>query len=251
MKTFRTSILMVAVAGLGVTTLLARSSNSQGTPIVHYSAKVALTNTDADTTITNASGTVAVSEAIQGNANKETLTIDAKGLTPSTDYTIVALPSGTNAPVTTDSKGNLKATFSTNGKSKSNLGPPPTPLTSLTKVDINTSNSTTVLSADMITPTTFRFLDKQFATNTNGPTGSATVSASNKSAKLSISASGLAATNDYALALNDIATTNGTFTSTSKGTLKINASISENVLDLNSVSVLSASNTAVLIFTFP
>ena len=237
MKTIRKSVLAAGITAMTVTTMFAASSNKQGTEVVHYTAKAAMTNDGVEP---SASGSVQATQATQGNSDKETLTVTAKGLTPSTDYSLFATTNGTSADVdgfTTDAKGGAKLTLSTSGKSKKNAGPPPTPLTTVTEVDIVGTNGP-VLTADMTSPSSLKYMVKKQDT-TGNVTGNVNLSASTKSAKLNLTASGLSTNTDYILTFNGgIIQTN---TSDSKGNLKITTSGSttngQNVLSITEVDL--------------
>src|SRR5262249_43947292 len=140
------------------------------------------------------------------DTDKETLTVTAKGLDGATDYTINATVSGSSTLVgtaTTDSKGNLKALFSTSGNSKKNLGAPPTPLTSVSDVDVVNPGSLTVLIADLTAPTSEKYtVRKNIADSTSGASAGLTVSTSTKKALFGLNASGLNGGADYALRFN-------------------------------------------------
>ena len=217
------SVLVVGIAGLAATTMFAQSTTSA--EIVQYSAKVIMSNTGTSDT-PNASGTVQATESTNDNSkkntDKETLNVLAKGLDASTDYSIVATVSGSSTSVgtaTTDSKGNLKAMFSTSGNSKNNLGAPPTPLTSVSEVDVINSNSVTVLVADMTAPTSLKYaVRKNVADSTSGALAGLTVSSSTKRAMFGLNASGLNGGADYVLRFNG--TVVQTNTATAKGGLK-------------------------------
>lgn len=233
MKTITQSVLIAAVASLGATTMFAQSSTTQ--EIVQYSAKVAMSNTGNDPNTTGATGTVQATEATtdttKRNTDKETLTVTAKGLDVETGYTISAVQSGSSTnvgPVTTDKKGNLKATFST--ASKKSMGQPPIPLTSVSEVDVVNSNSVKVLTADMTQPTSLKYtVRKDVADSTSGASAGLTVSSSTKRAMFGLSATGLNGGASYVLLFNSkVVQTN---TASAKGTLKfINPLVSTNVV---------------------
>ena len=260
MKQMKTkSVLVAGIAGLAATTMFAQSSTTA--EIVQYSAKVTMSNMGTSDT-PNASGTVQATESSNDNSkkktDKETLNVVAKGLDAAADYSIAATVSGSSTPIgtaTTDSKGNLKALFSTNGNSKKNLGAPPTPLTSVTEVDVINSNSITVLVADMTTPTSLKFtVRKNITDSSSGAAAGLTVSTSTKRAMFGLNASGLNGGADYALRFNGtIVQTN---TASGKGTLKfISPLTTTNTVVtpflLQSVELDDTNSTAVLSTTIP
>lgn len=257
MNTKIKSLLIAGVAGLAATTMFAQSTTSQET--VQYSDKVAMSNTglsDATGATGIVQATEATSDTTKRNTDKETLTITAKALDPLTDYTVSAVQSGTPTPVgpvTTDKKGNLKASFSTNEKGKTNLGPPPTPLTSVTEVDIIDTNSTTVLTADMTQPTSLKYTVRKDVTDTSGAAAGLTVSSSTKRAMFGLSATGLNPGEGYVLLFNSkVVQTN---TASGKGTLKfINPITSTNVVtptSLQSVELDETNGTPAFSTTIP
>ncbi len=259
MKTKMKSVLIAGVAGLAVTTMFAQSSTTQ--EIVNYSVKVVMSNTGADPDTTGASGTVQATEATtdtaKRNTDKETLNVTAKGLDPLTDYTVSAVQSESNTPVgsaTTDKKGNLKASFSTNTKGKKNLGPPPTPLTSVTEVDVVNSNSVTVLVADMNGPTSLKYtVRKDVADSDSGEVAALTVSSNTKHAMFGLSASALNPGEGYFLLFNGkVVQTNN---ASGKGTLKfLNPLVSTNVVTpfvLQTVEVAQTNGTPAFSTTIP
>jgi hypothetical protein len=227
------SVLVAGIAGLAATTLLAQSSTTA--EIVQYSAKVTMSNTGTSDT-PNASGTVQATESTNNSSkkttDKETLNIMAKGLDTNTDYTINATVSGTSSAIgtaTTDARGNLKAMFSTSGNSKNNLGAPPTPLTSMSEVDVSGASGT-VLVADMTAPGTLKYsVRKNVSDTTSGASAGLTVSSSTKRAAFGLSASGLTGGDSYVLMFNSkVVETN---TASAKGTLKfINPLTTTNVV---------------------
>jgi hypothetical protein len=257
MKTITKSVAVAGVTMLAVATMLGKGGGGQQQPVhtVKFTFKVAFTNTGVEP---GASGTAQGSESVnaQKNTDQETLNIMLKGLQTNSPYSLFATAiDGTNsdaADFTTDKKGNAKLSLSS--KSSKNGFPIGSldPLTLVTELDIvNATTSETVLTADTTAPQTFTFTDKQTQSGTNGETGTLTINASNKSSKLSLSASGLVASNGYLLALNGTPTTNDVFTSTSKGTLKINTAIPSDVLDLTEVDLLDTSNGNNPVLTFP
>jgi hypothetical protein len=260
MKTIMKSVLVGGAAVLAVTMALAKGGGGGQQPVhtVRYTFKETFTNAQAGVDST-ASATASASESLQGNGkDTENLNLTLKGLTPSTPYSLFATTTTNSsfdaADFNSDTKGNAKLTLSTKPGKKGVAIGGLDPLTGVTELDIlndSSSNSpVTVLTADTTMPSSFTFSDKQSATGASGESGTLTVSASSKSSKLTLSASGLTPSNSFALSLNGTPTTNNTFTSTSKGTLKISTPISPNVLDLTEVDLVDASTSA-SVLTFP
>lgn len=255
----------VAVAGvtmLAVTTMLAKGNAGQPTHNVRFTYKVVFTNTGVES---GAAGTATASQSINNNSDKETLSVSLKGLQAGEDYSLIADVGGSNIDAidfTASKNGDAKFTLKNTGTTKNPATLPQAldPLTGVTELDVvndtaNSNSPPTVLTADTTAPGSFTFTDKQTitaASSTNGVTGSLTVSASNRSSKLSLTAAGLTDSTAYVLSLNgSTAGTNTSFTSTSRGTLKINSSTTGNVLDLNEVDLEDTSANVALFFPMP
>ncbi len=261
MKMIMKSVAVAGVTLLAVTTMLAKG-NGQPIHTIRFTFQVAFTNTGADSNLVNPSGTVKASESINvaKGTDQESLSVSLKGLEPSFAYSLFGTTSTNDSTdvvdFTTDKHGNAKLSLSSKpGKKGIPIGILD-PLSEVTELDIvdqsDTNAPVTVLTADTTTPKTFTFMDKQSATGPDGETGTLTVSASTKSSKLSLTASGLTAGDTFALSLTGgtATSTNNTFTATSKGTLKINTPISGNVLDLTEVD-LTDTVTTTTVLTFP
>lgn len=248
--------LVAAIAALAVTPLLAKSGGKQGTNILHFSVKVPFVNDDntGSNSAAGASGTVTAAQATQGNADKETVTIAAKGLTPSTPYDVLIsttssglTPQG-NGPFDSDKKGNLNLKLSNSAKLPKNGVPlTATPVSSIVEVDIETdSNSAPVLTADFTNATTLQYLVKQNISSDTGTNGGgvtatlnikSTLNKGTSKSLVSVNASGLQAGAEYELVFNGSPTSN-TAAASSKGTLKISSSDTPpNILDLTSVDL--------------
>lgn len=255
------SAVVAGVAMLAVTTMLAKN-NGQPVHTIRFTYKVAFTNAGAvSTNSANPSGSATATESINNTSDRESLNITLKGLVPSGSYGLSATVGTSNGIVgtfTANKSGAAKVTVSTKaGKTGIAIGALD-PLTGVTELDVdevdsNGAPTAVILVADTTTPQSFTFQDKLSETGTNGETGTLTVSASTKSSKVSLTASGLADSNPYTLALTGgtITSSNTTFTSTSKGTLKLSAPISANVLDLTEVDLLDAANGNATVLTFP
>jgi hypothetical protein len=251
MKTITRSLLVGGVTVLAVTTAFAAR---QGTEVIHYSVRVAMTNDGVEP---GASGSVQATEAIAGNADQQTLSVTAKGLTPGTGYSLLATSNGTPTDLddfTTDSKGRATLSFSTSGHGKKNLGSPPTPVTLVSEVDIvnNSSNSQAVLTADLINPASLKYSVKKSATTTNGVSGTINLTSSNKGAKLGLTASGLSPGADYILTFtgNPVQTN----TASAKGDLKLSTAgttTNMNILDLNEVDLEDTNSVTVWSISIP
>src|SRR5215469_4331498 len=167
MNTMTKSVLVAAIAALAVTPLLAKSGGRKGTNILHFNAKVAFVNDGTESN--NATGTLAATEATQGNADKETLTVTAKGLEPNTPYSLFVSTTTSGLTdvddFTTDSKGNATLKF-TNGKAgKKNIAisSNAVPVSSIQEVDIEDTNGPLLTAefAGLTNATSLQFLVKQ------------------------------------------------------------------------------------------
>ena len=256
MKTFTKSVLVIGVATLAATTMYAKSSNRQGTEVVHFSAHVTFTNSGVE----SGSASGQLSEAVQGNADHESLTVTAKGLLPSTTYDLNATTESNSTPTlvdefTTDGKGNAKLNISNSGKGKKTVAFPDgiLPLTGVTELDIvDTGTSTTVLTAGAGQASKVKYMVKKPMDDTagNGESGTISLSASDKSGKASLAASGLRDSTDYVLVVNGNPVS--TNTSSSKGTLKINESASpSDILNANTVELDDTTGATILTAAVP
>lgn len=255
------SVAIAGVALLGVTTMLAKSS----APVhnLRFTYKVAFTNTSGGgTNSASPSGSASASESqnFEKSTDRESLNLTLKGLVASGSYGLSATAAGTNGVVATfnaDKRGNAKVTLSTKPNKTGIAIGSLDPLTGVTELDIdevdsNGAPTAVVLVADPTTPQTFTFMDTQSQTGTNGSAaGTLTVSASTKSSKLSLKASGLTAGDSVSLSLvGGTAPTNNTFTASSKGTVTINTPIASDVLDLTEVDLTDSTGT-ILAFPLP
>jgi hypothetical protein len=255
MKKITKSILFIGVATLTATTLYAKSSNKQATEVVHFSTKVAFTNDGVEP---SASGTAQATQATQGNADHESLSVTLKGLTPSTTYSLTAITTSNSTPTdlndfTTDSKGGAKLTFQNNAKGK-NLAFPDgvLPLTGLSELDVVNSSSQAVLTASRDEVSSVKYMVKKPMDDTagNGESGTVTLTASSKSAKFGLTAAGLSPSTDYVVVIDGTAVS--TNTSTSKGALKVSASPSPSeVLNASNISLQDTSGNTILSTVVP
>jgi hypothetical protein len=256
MKTFTKSVLVIGVATLAATTMYAKSSKRQGTEVIHFSAHVTFTNDGVE----SGSASGQLSEAIQGNADHESLSVTAKGLMPNTTYDLNATTEANSTPTlvdefTTDKKGDAKVSVSNSGKGKKSVAFPDgiLPLTGVTELDIvDTGTSATVLTAGADQTSKVKYMVKKPMDDTagNGESGTIDLSASDKSGKASLTASGLSTSTDYVLVVNGNPVS--TNTPSSKGTLKISQSASpSDILNANAVELDDTTGTAILTTTVP
>lgn len=247
---------VAAIAALAVTPLLATSGSRHGTNILHFNTKVPMVNQSVDSS--NATGTVTATQATQGNADKETLTVAAKGLFPNTPYSLLVSTttsglSDVDTNLNTDSRGRLTVKLSTNpGKRNVAIPSNAVPVSTIQEVDIEDSNSAPVLVADFTNATSLQYLVKQNISTNDGVSVNTSASLQIKSTlnrgtsrtSFSLNASGLNALTDYLLVFNGgVVQTN---TSNSRGRLKINsAPTPDPILSLTSVDVTDTNSVPV------
>lgn len=261
-KTMKMIIKSAVVAGVGmlaVTTMLAKGHGSQPVHTVKFTSKTTFTNANAGVD-TSATGTATLSSSINGNTDKESISVSLKGLSTNSPYSLFATTSlGSNLDVvdfTAGKNGSAKLSVKNTGTKKNPATlPGGLEVFNITELDVvnesDTNGAVTVLTADTTAPQSFTFSDRLTATGTNGETGTlAITAATKKGAKLSLTASGLNASTDYLIALNGTATTNS-FTSDSNGNLKVSTPITANVLDLTEVDLTDTSANIIIAFPLP
>jgi hypothetical protein len=259
MKMIIKSAVVAGVGMLAVTTMLAKGHSSQPVHTVKFTSKTTFTNANAGVD-SSASGTAQMSSSINANSDKETINVSAKGLSPSSPYSLFANTSfGTNLDIfdfNSDTKGNAKLALKNTGTKKNPAAlPGGLEVFNITELDIENDSDTnagpvTVLTADTTNPQTFTFSDKLSVTGTNGGTGTLSINASTKSAKLSLTVSGLDTNAQFSVTLNGNPTTNS-FASDSRGNLKISTPITVNVLDLTEVDLTDSSSDIIIPFLLP
>jgi len=228
-----------------------------GTDILHFFIRSTLVNNGV---ATNASGTVSVRENKQGNAHNEAVSLTIKGLETNAPYTLqISTADDTNlisvSDFTTDSRGRANLNFGNlgdgTGHGKLPLPTAMDPVSLLRSFAVLDTNTLAVpLSADLTVSNHLQYLIKRDL-STNGVTATLRIQANNQSARLSLSAHGLSATNDYFLVLNGgIVQTNSSDT---HGRLEIRSSLANplDVLDLRSVAVWDTGNNVVVSTTLP
>jgi hypothetical protein len=253
MKAITKSVLVIGAVALAASSAFAAAR--QPTEIVHFSAKVAFTNNGVEP---GASGAVQATEAMQRAVDKEALTITIKGLTPGDPYNVVITTISNSTPFlvdsfNADSKGNAKVPFNNSGKKKTiPFIDGVLPLTGLVELDIVNTNDVAVLSANRDEVSKLNYMVKKPMDDTagNGESGTVTLSASTKKAKVSLTAAGLTASTDYVIVVDgNVVSTN---TATAKGVLKVNAAPSPiDVLSASNISVQDTVGTTILSTVVP
>jgi hypothetical protein len=249
------------LCSITTTCLALATTNSAlaGTDILHFFVRTAFTN---DGVATNASGTVNARENKQGNADNQTVDLSFKGLNTNASYTLqISTFDDTNltfvSDFTTDGRGRANFDFRDLGNGHGiGHGKLPLPsamdpvsaLRSFAVLDTNTQ--AVLLSTDLTVLNHLQYLIKRDL-STHGITATLRIQANNQSARLSVAARGLAATNDYLLVLNGgIVQTN---TTDARGRLEMRTTLVNppDILDLRSVIVSDTSSNVVLSTTLP
>ncbi|MEY2465615.1 MAG: hypothetical protein QOD03_136, partial [Verrucomicrobiota bacterium] len=235
-----------------------------GTDILHLSIRNTMANQGIEQ---GAGGSVALSQNIQGNANKQVLTISVNGLTAGTAYELFAAKGDdTNlvdvAQFTTDGNGAATLKYSSvgNGKGK---GPVPDGLQPLrdvrtiavgtftTNVVILVTNVATnvVLSADMTVADKLQYLVKRDISSVDVP-ASLRIKATQDNAQFRLSASNLAPTTEYFVAVNDVPQASST--TDANGQFDISATPpGADILTVHSVALWDSSSNVVVSTTLP
>jgi len=230
-----------------------------GPDVLHFSIKESFTNDSASSgaSETSATGTLTANQAEQGSANKETLNLMLKGLSPSTTYDLFAITSDnpTSTQVdsfTTDSKGNASVHYSNSAKGKKNVALPAgiDPVSHILELDVvNDGTQQTVLTADLTNPSSIKYLVNRDI-SADPVTSRLMINSSKSKTSFKLTASGLNPSTDYNLVINGTDST--VVTSDANGNLTVtSAPLPANILDLNSVALTDSSNTTVVSTTLP
>ena len=246
---------VVGVAMFAMTPVFAKGGH--GTDILHFNLREAMTN---DAVEPGAAGTVTISETVAGNANNQKLDVVLSGLTPGTNYSLIATTNGSStttdlADFTTDANGratlHLTALGNGHGGGKNKIPlPDGFDLSQVLEFDVLNGGSVVVLAADTTAPDSLKYQVKRNLTNGAGVNGVLQITSSKGKTKFSLTASGLDAGTDYQLVFNG--TPVQTNTTDSKGRLKItSAPTPDNILDLQSVEIWDSTNTEIIGTTTP
>jgi hypothetical protein len=252
-KVVLTSIL---TAALVVTAMAAPGMH--GTDILHLFSKTTMTNSGV---LSSASGSVAVRQNEQGNADNQELDIRAKGLDTNATYQLLALVNDdTNATQVTnfasDAKGRailLYRQFGNGhgmGHGRMPLPASLNPVSDVRTITIADTNSQAILSADLTMPNRLEYLIKRDISS-NSVDASLRIHGTTRQTQFRLLANGLNPTNDYLLVLNGgIVQTNST---DKKGRLVIR-SLLENpgdILDVHSVALWDTASNVLVSTTLP
>lgn len=247
--------MFVGAAAFSVSLFADSKSGSSGTDILHYAVTKSMANDGVES---NAVGTVQAHQNQQGGADNQQLNISLSGLTASSTYEL--LPNGdTNlgdgVPFTTDANGNALLQYRNQGNGKglgngkSLLPGTLNPVSFVGQLNVFNTSSQAVLTADMTTPDRLEYLIKRdLSTSTVG--ASLRIQATTGHTLFDLKASGLNATNNYLLVVNDvIIQTNATDVS---GNLDITSlAYSGGILNVRSLELWDASDNLVLATFLP
>jgi hypothetical protein len=257
MKRFTKFMLFMGAIVFGVTLLAAPHSGSHGTDILHYSVRKAMANDGVES---NAVGNVQANRNEQGNADKQQLNVSVAGLTGDTIYQLLAngdtnLADGVSFTTDTNGSARLEYRKQNNGKGQG-LGHGKTPLpaafdpvSSVSQLDVFNATTQAVLTANMTMPDQLQYLIKRDISS-NSVDASLRIHATTAQTQFNLTASGLAATNNYLLVVNGSVVQ--TETTDAEGGLKISSlPFSGSILTVNSLQLWDASSNVVLTTTLP
>lgn len=252
---------MLAVAGAAAfvaTPILAKPHAGHGTDILHFSIRENFQNPGVEA---GASGAVQAGQNEQGNANNQKLDILLKGLNASTTYSLFALTGDNSnatfvANFTTDGSGSSAMHYRSvgnghgGGKGKTALPDSLNPISNIRQLSVADTNTATVLTADFTSPDKLQYLVQRDISNTTGVSAGLRIKATTNQTQFKLTASGLAGTTDYLLAINDaVVQTN---TSDMGGNLTITTQQSGlDVLDIHSVALWDTASNVVVSTTLP
>jgi len=261
MKNSCTAKIMFALA-LVATGFMATAKNPHhvSKEILHYFAQDKMANSG---TVTNASGLVSLHENSVSKGKPQEIRIDLHQLDAGSTYALAALlDDDTNltqvSQFTADANGNAHLQFRdknnnghSNGHGAGNSVPARlTPLVNIRQLAIQDTNQQSILTADLASPDKFVFFLKRDV-STNDIQAALQINSDAHRARLRLDASGLTASTDYSLALNDAAVT--TATSDARGRVHLGWVLDNaaDILTVHGLSLLDASTNAVLSVTLP
>jgi hypothetical protein len=227
-----------------------------GTSILHFAFKSAMTNTGVDP---DASGNVNGNLIRQGNANSLLLTISLAKLDPNTTYQLAAIIGDDTSPTsvtnfTTTSKGAFAVKYVNKGRVAGGNPLPDvlSPLCSVRELDIVNGSGQTVLRSDLTDPDSLQYSVNSFMANTGfipNAVGRLQINATKHHTQFRLTASGLTPNTAYVLMINgNAAQTNAT---DRVGKLKLTALPpgSTDVLGINMLALTDSSGNNVVLTT--
>lgn len=256
MKYVTTSVVWAGALAATLTSQAAPGGN--GTDILHFQDRSTMSNEGVEAT---ASGSVNANQNKQGGANNQTLAVSVKGLTTNTTYSLlVGIVGATNLTsvtnFTTDANGNASLQYSSkgsgHGKGKGNKNSLPdtlNPLSSIQELDVFNSSTQAVLSADLTMPDKLQYLIKRDISS-GGVSANLRIKATTSQTQFRLSASGLAATNDFYLVVNSgIVQTNASDANGKLNITSLNSTLP--ILQVNSLQLWDTSSNVVVGTTLP
>jgi hypothetical protein len=259
---------MFVVAGLAALLSTPSLLNAQshaggnGTDILHWMVRKSLTNEDTNS---QASGWVDLKQNTQGKANNQRIDLRLRDLRTNETYQLWALVGDdTNyvhaADFTTNEDGHAKLRYQHvgsshgkgKGKGKGPAGVPPEllPISQLTGLAIGNSSTQAVLTANLLAPDKLQYLVKRHLSE-GDVSGDLRLKSTTSKLQFSLKLRGLMATNEYHLAINDLAVSSGT--ASTNGLLSFSAlpvSAAE-ILSVQKLAVWDAATNVVLSTTLP
>jgi hypothetical protein len=246
---------IVAVVGMLESTAQAGGPVTRhGTDVLHYMTRNALVSTEAGS---NVVGWLRLQQNEQGHSSKQSLRLLVAGLETNAPYNLIAIVGdNTNAvPVaslTVDRRGRSHLSCLSRGQGHGSQNPLPdelNPLTNVRSIGVENSSTQTVAYAWIADAGKFQYIVKRNLTpeDMNGTAaGSVSLIANHRHVNFLLLAGGLAATNDYHLALNSNIVS--TVRTGDDGRLQIKdwPANAPAVLELRSLSLLDGSSNVVL-----
>lgn len=244
---------------LGSTTQAGPPVTRRGTSVMHYMTQNTLVATDVGS---NVVGQLRLQQNEQGHSSKQSFRLVVRGLETNAGYNLIAvIGDDTNAvPVTNltaDRRGRAQLSYLSTGQGHGGKNPLPdelNPLTDVRSVGVENASTQTVAYAWIADADKFQYIVKRNLTpeDTNGTAaGSVSLIANQRHVNFRLLAGGLAATNDYHLALNSNIVS--TVQTRDDGRLEIKAwpTNAPAVLELRSLSLLDGSSNVVLYTRLP
>jgi len=255
-------LLVIGMAGSSSLAVMAGDGapvTRRGTSVLHYMTRNDLVATEAGS---NAVGWARLQYNEQGHALIQKLQLNIAGLETNSSYELTAVVGDdTNAvPVstlTTSGTGRARISYFSRGQGGGGRNPLPdvlSPLTDVRAIGVENGSTQAVAYAWIADASQFHYLVKRNLTadESNGTAaGSISLIANPRHVNFRLLAGGLAATNDYHLALNSNVV--NTVTSDENGRLRITTwpSNAPAILELRSLSLLDSVSNAVLSTMLP
>lgn len=231
----------------------------RGTSVMHYMTRSELRSTNEASPVL---GTVRLQSNEQGQSAKQRLDIRLSGLETNATYGLIALMGDdTNAfrvvDIHSNGKGHARLSFRSKSQGQGGRNPVPeslSPLTDLRALGVENAETQTVAHAWIADAAKFQYIVKRNLTPADPEgtaAGSISLIANPNRVRFRLLAGGLAATNDYHLALNS--EVHVTVQSGEDGRIEIKEwpATAPRVLDLRSLAIWDAGSNAVLHTSLP